>query len=375
MIRCRRCGIESSLEAAFHLADSAGQRAFTCPRCWSRQHAFRTAISVAAVTAVVLLGVVAIGHRLEDYVAPAKVVLLGGALYVAAALLHELGHALPAAILGLRVSRISIGRLGPQIFAIRLFNCTLDLRLIPYGGATCVWPRNAKHARGKFIIATLCGPLVTLTLALGSLGLAVESQRLGSPAAGSFIFAAVNALLLVQVAIPRSLTIDSNRSLTDFLLAWETFLLSDREIDEWVFGRYCWESDDCQARADFAGAKRWILQGLQERPEHPECLLRLGFVDYDIGNVEAARQMLIQWLERAPVDSLQRPYVLNAIACGDLCAHANDLAAAERYSSEAVAAMPWIPEFQETRLRVMTALRESTSPRIISENPAVEAER
>lgn len=295
---------------------------------------------------------------MRDFVPAGSAILLAAPLYVAGVLLHELGHAVPAALFGLRVCRLSVGRFGPRVFAIRLFNCTFELRLIPYGGATYLWPRTANHARAKFIVSTLCGPFVTLALALGSLALAIETKKSGSPDIGSITFAAVNALLLVQVLIPRRLTIDSWRTSTDIPLAWETWSLSDQELDDWLFHRYYWESGECKDHGDLDGAKRWLVQGLDERPNDPECLLLLGFVHCDLGQIEAARQILGRWLELSPIDPLRRPFVLNAIAWCDLCREGIDLAVAERYSSEAVAAMPRIREFEDTRRRIVAAIRK-----------------
>ncbi|HMF14268.1 MAG TPA: site-2 protease family protein, partial [Gemmataceae bacterium] len=77
------------------------------------------------------------------------------ALYPVGVLLHELGHALAALKLGMRVARVSIGRYGPQFFAIKLFNCTFEVRLILYGGATVIWFKNAKQARSRYLTAIL----------------------------------------------------------------------------------------------------------------------------------------------------------------------------------------------------------------------------
>ncbi|MGE5194001.1 MAG: site-2 protease family protein [Deltaproteobacteria bacterium] len=280
--------------------------------------------------------------------------ILCAVLYPVAVLLHELGHALAGFAVGLRVARISIGRFGTRIFRIRMFNCAFELRSIPYGGLTTMWFKSARHARFKWFSSTLCGPVVTILLMLGSLTV-VAVQKHGTLASASRMFAAVNLILFVQILIPRKLTIDSRQTCSDFLLMKQTLSAPDVEIADWVFGRFYCEAADCQERGEFAEAEKWLLQGLRERPNDLTCLCELGYVQYALRNVDAAGQMWTRWLELAPKNSIERPYILNAIATSRLGGGLDDLDEAERFTSEAIAAMPWAPDFRETRDRVLAA--------------------
>ncbi len=217
--------------------------------------------------------------------------------------------------------------------------------MIPYCGFTSCWFKNADYARTKFLISVLCGPLVTLSLVLGSFANASDPQFKGTPGTGLLIFAGVNSLILLLVMIPRTLTVGSQKTSSDLLLMGETLSLSDEQIDDWVFSRHWLESDECQDRGDFVGAKRWLVQGLLERPNDRECLFLLGFANYNIGDFAAARQTWAQWLELSPRDSLERPHVLNGIVCCDLHGEALETPPKRcaKRSTEAVAAMPWIP--------------------------------
>src|SRR5262249_44483257 len=154
-----------------------------------------------------------------------------------------LGHALTGVALGLRVARISIGRLGPQLLGIRLFNCTVEVRLVPYGGATVVWFKNGADARSRYLWTILCGPIVTMTLILVSLVIAVVHPH-GTLAFASLMFATVNLILLVQILIPRKLEIGSRETSSDFLLWKQVRSMPDAEIDDWVFGRFYCEGAD-----------------------------------------------------------------------------------------------------------------------------------
>jgi len=126
------------LEAAFHRAGDAADE-FVCPPCWQRGRPFLTKGRIAAFVAVIVTGLAVVALITLTDLPVVQAILVSVALYPVGVLLHELGHALSAFILGLRVGRISIGRYGPQFIGVRFFNCEIELRLIPYGGATVIW--------------------------------------------------------------------------------------------------------------------------------------------------------------------------------------------------------------------------------------------
>jgi len=195
-----------------------------------------------------------------------------------------------------------------------------------------------------------------VTISLVPISLVVAALRPhGTLTFISLAFAAVNLILLMQILIPRKLTIGSGETSSDFLLIKQVRSAPEAEIEDWVFGRFYCESADCQKRGDFAAAQKWLLQGLQERPADLACLSELGSVQYALGSIETARQTWKHWLELAPGGSLDRPYILNAVATCGLTGGPDVLIAAERCADEALAAMPWVPDFLETKGRLLDA--------------------
>lgn len=285
--------------------------------------------------------------------------VLCGVFYPFCILPHELGHALAAVALGMRVSRISIGRFGRRLFGVRLFGCTFELRSIPFGGFAYLWPKSARFARMKFFIAILCGPLATCLVLVVSLVVVVHLQMQGTLALLALSCACANVIVLGLTLFPFTVTVDSRQCANDGLLMLQLPFMSNEEIEEWLFWRYYFEGTECQERGDYAGAQKWLTKGLQERPGDVTLLCEMAMVQYATGNFAKAREFFTQCLEQTPQNSDERPYFLNGIACCHLATGGhNELVEADRLSSEAVEAMPRVPEFKDTRGRVLVALGE-----------------
>lgn len=194
---------------------------------------------------------------------------------------------------------------------------------------------------------------------LGSLAFLSHLQMRGTWALVSLSFALANFIVLGVALYPRKMIIDGQNARSDGRLLWELFSISDEEIGSWVFGRYYHEAVACRKRGDCAGAERWLTKALQERPEDVACLWGLALLQFDIAQFAAARLSFIHCLEQTPANSEFRPYLLDWIACTDLrIAGRAELLEADRFSSEAVEAMPWISEFKQTRRCVLFALKK-----------------
>lgn len=331
---------------------------FLCPPCWARRQNLIATGLLSAVTCLALVGLVLI-----PFVADSRIlfftsaVLLSGAFHPLCVLSHEIGHALSSVALGIRVSRIALGRYGRRLFAFRLLGCQFEFRSIPYGGLTRTWLQGAKFARCRYFITVVCGPLVNFLMLLGALAVVAHWQMQGTLALLSLSFAIANLITLGSTVVPRKVTVDGRQESNDGLLMLDLLFVFDQEIDNWVFYRYVCEAAECRERADHAGAQKWLTEGLLERPGNVNCLSELAWLQCEIGQFGKARQSWAECLQQIPRNSEERPNYLNAIAWVEwkLGSHA-ELLEADRYSSEAVAAKPWDRDFKTTRGRVLIAL-------------------
>lgn len=81
---------------------------------------------------------------------------------------HELGHALAARLLGLRVRRVVIGQ-GREVLRFRIGSTEIRLHQLPFLGLTFIEPAPVRALRSRMALAVLAGPVasaVLLTFAL-----------------------------------------------------------------------------------------------------------------------------------------------------------------------------------------------------------------
>lgn len=90
--------------------------------------------------------------------------------------LHELGHALAAALLNWHVGQVVIG-MGRVLSSFRIRTTVIEIRLLPVEGfVTCV-PKDLRLPQIKSALIYFAGPGVELVLAVGIL-LLIEPERL-----------------------------------------------------------------------------------------------------------------------------------------------------------------------------------------------------
>jgi Zn-dependent protease len=82
--------------------------------------------------------------------------------------LHELGHAITASLLGWQVGAIVLG-MGRTMSIFRLGQTIVELRMFPIEGFVTSVPRNLQRPRTKSALIYFAGPAVDLLVAVGVL--------------------------------------------------------------------------------------------------------------------------------------------------------------------------------------------------------------
>lgn len=75
--------------------------------------------------------------------------------------IHELGHALMAKLLGWKVNRIVLG-MGKVLFMQRWFNAPVEIRAVPIEGFVQIAPKTLRGARYKHALIYFAGPGIEL---------------------------------------------------------------------------------------------------------------------------------------------------------------------------------------------------------------------
>jgi Zn-dependent protease len=111
----------------------------------------------------VILGLFAL-ELLQDFGPKRMTVLCFLAAWVVLTLIHEVGHALVAKLVGWRVHRLQVG-LGPVVSQTVLQGVPVEIRLFPIIGLVEVTPGNLKSPRIKNALIYAAGPGIELAIA------------------------------------------------------------------------------------------------------------------------------------------------------------------------------------------------------------------
>jgi tetratricopeptide (TPR) repeat protein len=192
--------------------------------------------------------------------------------------LHELGHAVAALLVGMEVTEIVIGY-GKDIFDIRLFGIDWKIKQFPTCGAVYVLGRSTFLYRSRMFLISLFGPLTNLILVWLVLELPREFMTIGSPKIYIFpgiILCFANIYLVGISLFPRHVNMYGGWGPTDGLRMLQLPLLSTKEVGEeisksWLIDGYNLEcaGNDRQAIDSFSKA-------IQYNPDYFQSYHRRG---------------------------------------------------------------------------------------------------
>jgi tetratricopeptide (TPR) repeat protein len=189
---------------------------------------------------------------------------------------HEVGHALGAWLLGLRVFSVTIG-CGPLLAAWRWRGTRWELRAIVGDGTTSHGYPTLRFFRLKFFLAVLAGPLANGALLAAVLWwrppAALADQLAHWPQAPGplplLVLVAGGAVLLLVSLVPLRFHAEGGHQATDGWQLLRAPFLS-REVRENTHALYfALEGGQCVAERRYDDALRWYEQGLEHNPQCP----------------------------------------------------------------------------------------------------------
>ena len=152
-------------------------------------------------------------------------------------LLHELGHAVVAYLLGWRISRTVVG-FGRVIYQGQLFNAPLEVRMVPIEGFVQIAPLNIQGARFKNALIYFAGPGIELLLFFAiMLGMGVDDffwieDNYGKLALQSLAFAAAAGAIINL--IPMGVITKDGNSPNDGMGIILSLFSKDKDYQKWV---------------------------------------------------------------------------------------------------------------------------------------------
>lgn len=354
-MKCDACGLESDFSAAFFKERKAFRKSFQkyCPHCWIRRCHKTAGWPQIALFLGGITGFVLNWFSVCPDLAQALITLfLFNLSFILSIIPHELGHAIAAWLLGMRVFNVVFGS-GKQVFKFHLFGALFSFHWLPIGGLTRVAPKSLHWWRVKFLLMVLAGPAANAIIALTILY--ISRHRGGVPLPAQ-LFLIANAVVFVTNLIPRHLR---GRNLnSDGLLILGAFFEKPEKTQQ---SHVTWFLLEAAVRRDKykdpEGAAEWCKKGLALYPNDVHLLNMSGALCLDRCDYAEARERFMALLQPASALPGWRFIVLNNIAYADaLTGDPSLLPEADAYSEEAYRNIPWVASAIGTRGTVLVEM-------------------
>jgi Tfp pilus assembly protein PilF len=358
-LRCSICDAEFPSAKAFRRQPvGKGKYRRLCPGCSNRyaESAFDFALVCSAILSVVGAGLIwAWPHS------PLGCGLLFfGILYltvVLAVLPHELGHALAALAVGMRLFNVTIGWSGRALFVRRIFGYDVIFRRIPLGGSALTTPKTIRFARLRFFVVVLSGPMVNVLLVV--LGVWLINELADDAIAPWAIVAFIcgNTFLVAISLFPMRFWRGKRRIPNDGLLLLQTIRMPRSKIEEWHSATFCCEAAEALERGNISDAERWLAKGLDAYPENTWKQSMEAAVLNRQRKHREARDAYFVILNRPELPPGTQANLWNNIAWTDLMiGDPTLLEEADSFSRQALEEEPWSSYIRGTRGSVLIEL-------------------
>jgi hypothetical protein len=253
LIRCGDCGVEGRDESLFrpYYPSINGPAIHYCPTCWGAREvdAQQQGLKFAGglIVAVVLA---AVFFELGSSSQLARLGLLVLAFELSGTILHELGHAVVAIVLGLRVHTMSFGY-GPVLYSRRVGPWVLELCSVPVCGSVTVAGRSRTFPRLRQALACLGGPAANVALAFVAwrygIGDFPDAGLSMSEITPWHIMFSVNVSIVVLNLVPFAFPPADERAgawqANDGLLTLKSLVASKDVVDGWASVALAWEAE------------------------------------------------------------------------------------------------------------------------------------
>jgi tetratricopeptide (TPR) repeat protein len=362
MVKCDNCGAETDVPQAFHRIRRSfrSETRDVCPGCWSKGFSSNYRQLFAGHLALGAAGLLLFGF---DTTASFGIFALNlFLLHVFCSLVvlpHELGHALTARLLGMKVSEIVVG-FGRTVFRRTLFGSEVQFKSIPYGGFAYAAPRDGKAFRLRQSLFVMAGPMANVLLLAAAWPFIEEPLsffELDSALQPVKMFFVANAVTVAICVIPFRANTALGPIPNDGLALWQTLVSPADELERGLTGCDAFEVAELIKQKKFAAAKEYLEKALVTRPDNETLLSYLGVSHIYLREYDRARAVFLRVLDKPQLQPGTRILMLNNIAYANAGLNEPELLAeADQYSEEAMKSMSWSPFVKGTRGTVLVEL-------------------
>ena len=286
--------------------------------------------------------------------------------------LHELGHAFTARILGFKVFSVVMGY-GKNLFEIEIFKIPIRLNLIPLQGLTMALPKTKRlfktrtwfYVSGGLLVQVLLAFLCYSILGKNDFIHTIQPKSIFIQIAPITDFIYANSFLLFINIIPKKLNLPTGNAHTDGYRLLTIPFIKSKGLDELGLLFDELEAIECIRLEKFDEALEKYEEFQKLKPDNFLMNLNIGQIQLAKGNLEMARSMFIDVLERIETERANEKldekiyerfrYILyNNIAWTNIVYLREDLLEqADEYSRKALSSSPKFGAFLGTRGAVL----------------------
>jgi peptidase M50-like protein/tetratricopeptide repeat protein len=316
LYRCIQCGIESKEATCFvGIAAKGPQRypvkCITCTQSEESRGHLRQFFSIFGVFFMPLF--LLAGLRGSSAAVTPGLLFAAAIMQPSLVVLHELGHFLTARLMGLEPSLISLG-VGPKIWGGKILGVPWRIHGWPITGFTYVGGSKTQFLRLRLWLTILMGPVTNMLL----IGIAVafwdSLARLVGPNV-VLLWLIFNALLALINLLPLQYRRLGQLHRSDGLQLLQIPFKTSAELAVYLAATPVLSALELFKESDYAGACEVCIKGLARLPGNPLLSFMLSACQINLGDYEAAREILEPLLAAAPTqDPVLRAGIYNNLA-------------------------------------------------------------
>lgn len=201
-------------------------------------------------------------------------IVLMGFLGFFVVLLHELGHALTALVLKMRVYGIQVGQ-GNELLSFETFGHSITINKLPFlGGFTYLGFRDGEESVWRLWLATLAGPLTNLIIFIIILAF-VGFDELIEPVAHGFkgielftIIAFDNIVVFVANMIPGSFVVKGKKYDRDGKFLLLSPFRRQKTLTTLRIATLVQHGSEAYQNGEYVNAAHWFKRGVDEFPDN-----------------------------------------------------------------------------------------------------------
>ncbi len=354
MLECSNCGLVSKVETAFVKV----RKRFYCPKCYQEKEYGQARRELIIFALVSLFSLAVLFTPYAEQFSILITIFFFYSCNIMMLALHELGHAVVAKLLGLRIFAIIFGT-GKTLVKKQINTIHFSLNIFPFSGIVVWGTADPKFYRLRYFLSILAGPAVHIIflILLVPRFIRGSSIYLGDSFLDMFLFvlAASNLVLLIVNLYPRSFYTAFGLHPSDGLALYKTLKMSSSERDTHLAGYYLYEGMIANEQMRYQQALDSSEEGLKHFPNNMYLGNLQANMMLSLGAFEEAREIFKQLLEKE--ESEARFMLYNNLAYANLMIQDESLLAeADSLSKEAFENIPWAPSVRGTRGAVLVEL-------------------